>query len=221
MVCEQCKIEFAPIDSRRRFCCMACSARFNGLRRDKSGTFQKCPICEEQVYVWRHEIGKLRVKTCSKTCYKIWIKDNPPTLGFKMSEETKKKISKANTGNPSMSGKKHSEDTRGKMSGALLRAHHEGRHPAYRGGITPINMAIRTSFQYKLWREAVFKRDNWTCVQCGTGGMRQNPIQADHIKQFAYFPELRFEVSNGRTLCRGCHMKTDTWGNKSRWAKAL
>ena len=37
----------------------------------------------------------------------------------------------------------------------------------WRGGITPINKVIRSSLKYKLWREAVFARDNWTCKDCG------------------------------------------------------
>lgn len=30
------------------------------------------------------------------------------------------------------------------------------------------------------------------------------------------FPELRFELSNGRTLCVECHQKTDTYGEKAK-----
>ena len=33
---------------------------------------------------------------------------------------------------------------------------------------------------------------------------------------FAYFLKLRFQIGNGRTLCLGCHRKTDTFGIKAR-----
>lgn len=61
----------------------------------------------------------------------------------------------------------------------------------------------RASHQYKEWRLAVFTRDNFTCKKCGA--VRTN-IQAHHIKTFNKHPKLRFEVSNGITLCRPCHI---------------
>ena len=80
----------------------------------------------------------------------------------------------------------------------------------WKGGVTPIHAKIRTSLEYRLWREAVFERDNHTCIWCGS----VEKIEADHIKPFAYFPELRFAIDNGRTLCHSCHTTTETYGNK-------
>ena len=83
----------------------------------------------------------------------------------------------------------------------------------WKGGITPLHMKIRTSLEYKLWREAVFKRDNYTCIWCEDN--RGHNLNADHIKPFAHYPELRLALDNGRTLCEPCHKKTDTWGVKA------
>lgn len=82
------------------------------------------------------------------------------------------------------------------------------RNSNYKGGITPQNKKIRASEEYKQWRLSVFQRDEYTCQSCGQVGGKLN---ADHIKQFAFHPELRLDVSNGRTLCVECHKKTDTF----------
>ena len=83
----------------------------------------------------------------------------------------------------------------------------------WRGGITPLVMKIRNSFEYKTWRLTVFRRDNFTCQMCGQRGGK---LHADHIKPFAFFPELRLDLNNGRTLCIPCHKTTDTYLNKAK-----
>jgi HNH endonuclease len=67
--------------------------------------------------------------------------------------------------------------------------------------------------EYRLWRESVFKRDGFTCQMCRQVG---GELQADHIKGWASHPALRYEVDNGRTLCRTCHHQTDNFGAKAR-----
>src|SRR3990172_315776 len=86
----------------------------------------------------------------------------------------------------------------------------------WKGGITPVNNKIRQSIFYKNWRKAVFERDDYTCQHCKIKG---GILHADHIKPFYLYLELRFELSNGRTLCQECHRKTPTWGYKSRHIK--
>lgn len=75
----------------------------------------------------------------------------------------------------------------------------------WRGGITSSRKADMSLTEYKEWRQAVFERDKFTCVFCKKKG---GDLNADHIKPWAYFPELRYEVSNGRTLCLDCHKTT-------------
>lgn len=58
------------------------------------------------------------------------------------------------------------------------------------------------SFEYNEWRKAVFQRDNFTCQRCGQRGGR---LQAHHIKAWAKYPELRYDVANGITYCVECH----------------
>jgi len=82
----------------------------------------------------------------------------------------------------------------------------------WQGGKTSEAMTIRGSSAYADWRKSVFERDNFTCMHCGQRGGK---LHADHIKPFSTHPELRLELSNGRTLCKPCHLKTDTWGIKA------
>jgi len=110
-------------------------------------------------------------------------------------------------------GKKLSAEHIKKLQGKRPNASGPKNH-AWKGGATPINEKIRKSLEYKLWRRAVFERDNYTCVWCG--GESHGNINADHIKPFAYFPELRFAIDNGRTLCVPCHRTTDTYLYKAR-----
>lgn len=111
-----------------------------------------------------------------------------------------------------MSGKTASIETRIKASEAMKKRVAEGKHNFYIDGRTPQNQKIRHSLTYKMWRESVFKRDDYTCQHCKARGVY---IEADHIKPFAFFPELRFELSNGRTLCKPCHAQTDTYKGRA------
>lgn len=64
------------------------------------------------------------------------------------------------------------------------------------------NRDYRTAKEYKDWRQAVFQRDGFRCQICGQVGRKLN---AHHIKPFKDYPKLRYEVSNGITLCEKCH----------------
>jgi HNH endonuclease/NUMOD3 motif-containing protein len=114
---------------------------------------------------------------------------------------------------PSQKGVNRTIETRKKMSNARKGPN----NPFWRGGVTPLHIGIRHSFEYKLWRESLFKRDNYACVWCGvkSGNGKAVVLNADHIKPFALFPELRFAIDNGRTLCKNCHKTTETYGGKS------
>lgn len=133
--------------------------------------------------------------------------------GIKRSPETRKRIALSKIGNKNGVGNKNALGKHWRLSEETRNKHRGAANFNWRGGIYPINLRIRKSLEYRLWRESVFKRDNYTCIWCGKVGGK---LHADHIKSFSEYPELRFAIDNGRTLCFECHKKTDNYGRKNK-----
>ena len=144
-------------------------------------------------------------------------KNGPPAHGFQ-------KGHKYGVGKKYMLGKKLTEESRRKMSEAhigrkkspehckaISRANSGEKCHFWKGGVTQESKRIRQSAEYATWRKRVLERDNWTCLTCGERGGELHP---DHIKPFSLYPDLRFSLENGRTLCAPCHRKTPTYGSK-------
>ncbi len=172
-------------------------------------------ICQAKYWTGKKDGRK---KTGTKNSVPAWNKGipQPESVKRKLSKALKVIAKKKGFGKW-MLGKKASLESRRKNSEAMKKRIAEGKHNFYIDGRTPINKLLRHSVEYKLWRESVFKRDNWTCQHCGArnGNGKKIILHADHIKPFAYYPELRFEISNGRTLCIDCHKLTDTYKGKA------
>ncbi len=139
--------------------------------------------------------------------------------GHHHSEEAKKKMSisakkrgfteewRKNIG-LSRRGIHYSEETRKKMS----IAHRGEKAYNWKGGSEHYKTGYH-SLEYRQWRMKVFKRDNFTCQICEKVGVY---LTAHHIKSFAKFPELRFDIDNGITLCDSCHKLTDNYKGKNK-----
>lgn len=74
-------------------------------------------------------------------------------------------------------------------------------HWNWKGGATPINQRNRTSEDASAWKLAVLSRDNYSCRMCGS----KDELQAHHINSWTDFPEDRFILENGLTMCKPCH----------------
>ena len=73
----------------------------------------------------------------------------------------------------------------------------------------------RNSKKYFEWKSRVNVRDNFICQECGKEGS-----EAHHIQSWKEYPDKRFEVSNGITLCLDCHKKQRSSGRpKTKYGK--
>jgi hypothetical protein len=91
-------------------------------------------------------------------------------------------------------------------------------NPLWRGGKGTERHRLRGQKEYIIWRVAVFTRDNYTCQKCGIMGKH---LEAHHIKSWVHYPELRYAIDNGQTLCINCHRSSETWGYRVFQRKAL
>jgi len=179
-----------------------------GIRNGIKGEFKKGHVPWIKTH-GHSEKSKLKLSIAKKG-KKLYPNGRP-----EFSEQWRKNISEAGMGRiPWNKGKKLSQEHILNLSKSHFKA------------TTKINEQIRSHFKYRLWRSDVFQRDSYTCQECG---ILRIGIEADHIKKLASIIEeyklktleeaLNCEelwnINNGRTLCRPCHSKTPTYGNKN------
>ena len=150
-------------------------------------------------------------KYCNHECYAKSL------IGKKLSQEIRDKISFWHRGRkkpgykPTKNigdltrGKKWPEERRIKFAESKK----GDKTNLWRGGIDKKEYKHYRNLQYRLWREKVFRRDNYTCQECGAHSEKGKKVFLipHHIKSYTHYPELRYVVSNGRTMCDECHKK--------------
>jgi hypothetical protein len=117
-------------------------------------------------------------------------------LGKSHKPETKEKIKKSNL------GKKRSITTINKIKEKRKLQIGE-KCPGWKGGITPFIVKARNNQDYFNWRKTIFERDNFTCQICKIKGKF---LHGHHIVGVYERFDLIYEVDNGITLCKDCHI---------------
>jgi hypothetical protein len=134
------------------------------------------------------------------------IKQSKSHKGRVDSKETRRKKSESQMGIPKSTEhrQKIGDGNRGEKSGL------------WKGGITSLQMSIRTSVKMLAWRKAIFTRDNYTCQ---SSGKRGNKLEAHHKIPFAELMKIYnittfeeamnceplWDLNNGITLAKDIH----------------
>lgn len=181
--CEICSIEYtrkprlaSKLWERQRFCSKSCAGKFRKPIKDQPT--KECEVCGITYAKPSKQNTSWWADSsfCSSTCrHKIPV-----------STETRNKRAVSLLGNRNSLGKNVGESNNN-----------------WKGGITSENNKIRSSFEYKEWRTSVFKRDSYKCKMASDDCVHE--IHAHHILRFSEYPELRFDINNGITLCRNHH----------------
>jgi 5-methylcytosine-specific restriction endonuclease McrA len=183
------------------------------------------------------KVWNTTTKNCSRRCSALsgrekTIERNKAGRGRKASTETRLKQSLARKGKvSSMKGKTHTEETKKRIRLSTLKAqtpevrlkkslaHRGPKAYNWKGGRMSLKHRMRTNAKYIEWRTAVFTRDKFTCTHCGDN--KGGNLEADHIITVSNIFDvfkiktidqaidnfLLWETSNGRTLCKPCHIK--------------
>jgi len=160
-------------------------------------------ICQVSPTTIRYFINKFKIniRSCNTLNRVVPIKD----------ENWCKRISEAKKGHLAWNkGIPRKAETKKKVSKGLEKFHKNNpnfqRGPnnhRWKGGITPEDIQIRSSKKYIDWRKAVYARDEYVCVKCGDN--KGGNLSAHHVLSFRDYPEERFALDNGVTLCVPCH----------------
>lgn len=129
-----------------------------------------------------------------------------PNKGKKMSEEQKKKLSLAHLGksawNKGIKGV-YNRSEQGKIS---FREKMSGpNNPKWvieRGRLIKGDRILNDPLQ-QWWSRSIKNRDNWKCRISNENC--SGKLEAHHILPWSEFPELRYQLNNGITLCHAHH----------------
>lgn len=173
-------------------------------------------MCEKH-YRQVRDHGRILTKEDISEIYRQANYKRPKQFGWKWSAEAKEKSSTKSRGIRKNTGRTHFKKGHKSWTTGLkdwmspqhkeaLRIASSSRRgkdsPTWKGGKSSERHRAMGRLEYKIWRTAVFERDNYTCQICDQYG---GTLHADHIKEWSKYPELRYNTDNGRTLCIPCH----------------
>ena len=193
--CDNCNTEFEKYESKlgkNNFCCRECYLAFHS-----KNVFEcKCEVCGKTFKGSKYNANRF----CSRECYnKVHSIKNKERICPKCN-----KIFIAKASEDKYCSWECYNSDRHMPKGE--------EHWNWQGGISKINDR-HDSNEYKEWRTNVYTRDGYKCIYCSS----KEKINAHHIFSWKYYPEKRYDLNNGITLCEKCHIKVhQKYGYDSR-----
>ena len=213
--CQECATNFYRCPSEikngnNKFCSRECASK-GKKPKPRKGKYHVCGYCRKNIYRrpslsihLRGSNSPLRKQSfCSRECYhKSLIKGKELRCIF---------CGNLYYRSPAHIRWRGSSFCSRKCMGAYQSISQAGANSNFwKGGISEPLRRLRSSSAFKEWRKTVFERDDYTCQKCGSRSKKGSPVflHPHHIKEFALYENLRFELSNGITYCDKCHKKT-------------
>jgi len=213
LICLNCKKEFYAADwdikGGRGYCSVKCAhdCKYYRNKMVVAKTGKKRPPFSKE---WIENIVKSR-KASGKGKWSAGQRKKMMTIlmGRKLSDKTKKKISDARKGKstPWQLGEKHHN---------------------WKGGRSEISQRIKNLANYTIWREAIFKRDDFICQCCDERGgklaahhiiLRNEIFDRFNIKTIedAIICKELWDTENGIVVCDECHKWIHSRNNKEKY----
>lgn len=199
--CLTCGKDVVNVTKRRKFCSQKCANIKRYVPKAKTGSLRKCAYCGKEIYTKRCKLKFINIFCCREHQLNFYkqnaFSENCVICG------------KIFYCQPCQINYRHRKTCSISCRSKLRTL--EARKNRIKNGFTQhqIDRCVRSSKEANDWRKAVFAKDDYICQICKKRG---GYLEAHHIKQFAHYPKLRFELSNGKTLCRKCHDKTKEGG---------
>lgn len=185
VICDTCGKEFEKYEckiGKNNFCCRDCYSKFHS----KDVQEYTCIVCGKIFKGAKYNANKY----CSRECY-----------DFEHNIKNKIRICPG-CGKP-FEAKASNDKYCSYECWDKKRDMPKGEdHWNWQGGISLINDR-HDSREYKEWRLKVYQRDSYKCRYCGS----KEKINAHHIYSWKNYPELRYNIDNGITLCEKCHIE--------------
>jgi hypothetical protein len=191
--CPVCITNFSPRLNKQKFCSRICFAKFYTKNK-----LRNCIVCKKEFYAER-----MKTKFCSSICYgKTLMKVKPLKQKYqkkfviKICEECGFEF----IVNPARKNRARFCDR--VCKGRFFRGEKSCHYKHNREELVTSNREDG-SYRYREWSLSIKKRDCWTC-RINNSDCRGR-LESHHILSWKNYPELRYDINNGITLCLAHH----------------